>query len=519
MQLDAQPGYSIGAGRCRFAYASKCGRDHFLSAVAKMLYRWGMMPRVANVSTAEAPDMRKSRRRTLPGPFACAAGVLAALLLLATATVGQERGAADKPALLIDITGAIGFVSAAHLARAVEQASTRAAPVLIVRMDTPGGLLSSTREMIHTILASRVPVVMYVAPNGSRAASAGTYLLYAAHVAAMAPSTHMGAATPIALSPGLPGSTPAKPSPGSDKQSDSDPSAVSARKSVNDAVAYIRSLAEMRGRNADWAEKAVREAATLTASAAHKERVIDVIAKDVDDLLAQIDGRTVATPAGDVRLDTRGRKVVTIEQDWKMKVMSVITDPNIALILLMIGIYGILFEFWSPGAIAPGAVGGISLIVALTALSVLPVSFGGLALLILGIALMVAEAFTPSFGIAGLGGIVAFALGALFLFDPQQSDVPIAVSWQVIAGLALLSAAFFAGVLGLAVRARRRPVRIGGDDLVGSTAVVARWAENSGLVQVAGELWEARSGQTFAKGQKVRIVGRTGLTLSIEASS
>jgi len=463
--------------------------------------------------------MRKSRRRTLPALFACGAGLLAALLLLATVSTGQERSAGDKPALLIDITGAIGFVSAAHLARAAEQASAQDAPILVVRMDTPGGLLSSTREMIHTILASRVPVVMYVAPNGSRAASAGTYLLYAAHVAAMAPSTHMGAATPIALSPGLPGTAPAKPSPGSDKQPDTDPSAVSARKSVNDAVAYIRSLAEMRGRNADWAEKAVREAATLTASAALKERVVDVIAKDVDDLLAQIDGRTVATAAGDVRLDTRGRKVLTLEQDWKMKVMAVITDPNIALILLMIGIYGILFEFWSPGAIAPGAVGGISLIVALTALAVLPVSFAGLALLILGIALMVAEAFTPSFGIAGLAGIVAFALGALFLFDPQQSDVPIAVSWQVIAGLTVMSATFFAGILGMAVRARRRPVRIGGNDLIGGTGVVARWVDGSGLVQVAGELWEARSGQTLAKGQKVRIVSRTGLTLSVEASS
>lgn len=478
-----------------------------------------MMPPEASASLAEIGDRRKRWRTPVPALFGCAAGFLAAVLLLATVSNGQEGRAGDRPALLIDITGAIGFVSAAHLARAAEQAGRQAAPVLVVRMDTPGGLLSSTREMIHTVLASRVPVVMYVAPNGSRAASAGTYLLYAAHVAAMAPSTHMGAATPIALSPGLPGSPPAKPSPGSDKQPDTDPSAVSARKSVNDAVAYIRSLAEMRGRNADWAEKAVREAATLTASAALKERVIDVIAKDVDDLLAQIDGRTVATVAGDVRLETRGRKIVTIDPDWKMKVMSVIADPNIALILLMIGIYGVLFEFWSPGSLAPGVVGGICLIVALTALAVLPVNYAGFALLVFGIALMVAEAFTPSFGIAGLGGIVAFALGALFLFDPQQSDVPIAVSWQVVAGLTVLSAAFFAGILGLAVRARRRPVRIGEGDLVGRTGAIVRWVDGSGLVQVAGELWEARSGQTLARGQKVRIVSRTGLTLSVEASS
>ena len=379
---------------------------------------------------------------------------------------------------------------------------------MIVRLDTPGGLLTSTREMIHTILASRIPIIMYVAPNGSRAASAGTYLMYASHVAAMAPGTHLGAATPISLSPpGLPGSPPpSKPSPESDKQSDPDSTTASARKSVNDAVAYIRSLAELRGRNADWAEKAVREAATLTASAALKERVIDVIAKDTDDLLSQIDGRSVTTAAGEIRLDTKGRSVVELKPDWKMQVMSVITDPNIALILLMIGIYGILFEFWSPGAIAPGIIGGICLIVALTALAVLPVNYAGLALLLFGIALMVAEAFTPGFGIAGLGGIVAFAAGALFLFDPAQSDTPIAVSWQVIATMAILSAAFFAGILGFAVQARRRPVRTGAEQMIGSTGEVVSWTENQGRVHVNGELWEARSSQNLSKGQKVRVV-------------
>ena len=294
---------------------------------------------------------------------------------------------------------------------------------MIVRLDTPGGLLSSTREMIQTILASRVPVVMYVAPNGARAASAGTYLLYASHVAAMAPGTHLGAATPIPLSrSGMPGSPPPpKPAPGSDKQAESDPTSVSARKSLNDAVAYIRTLAELRGRNADWGEKAVRDAATLTASAALKERVIDVVAKDVEDLLSQIDGRSVATAAGQTRLEIKGRGVVEIKPDWKMQVMSAITDPNIALILLMIGIYGILFEFWSPGAVAPGVIGGISLIVALTALSVLPVNFAGLALLLFGIALMIAEKFSPGFGVVGIGGVVAFVIGALFLFDPAES--------------------------------------------------------------------------------------------------
>lgn len=439
-------------------------------------------------------------------------------LLAAPFDRAHGQSTKDRPVLLIDIRGAIGFVAAGQLAKALEQATAQGSPAVIVRLDTPGGLLTSTRDMIHTILASRVPVVMYVAPSGSRAASAGTYLMYASHVAAMAPGTHLGAATPISLSPpGFPGSPgPSKPSPDSDKKPDADTDATSVRKSINDAVAYIRSLAELRGRNADWGEKAVREAATLTATAALNERVADVIAKDIEDLLSQIDGRSVTTAAGEIRLESKGRGVVELKPDWKMQVMSAITDPNIALILLMIGIYGILFEFWSPGAIAPGVIGGICLIVALTALAVLPVNYAGLALLLFGVALMVTEAFTPGFGIAGFGGIVAFAVGALFLFDPAQSDIPIAVSWQVVAGLAALSAAFFAGVMGFAMRARHRPVRTGAEQMIGSTGEVVSWTQTTGRVHVNGEMWEARSKQSFSKGQKVRVVGRTGLTLDVE---
>jgi membrane-bound serine protease (ClpP class) len=431
------------------------------------------------------------------------------------------QSAPDRPVILIDIKGAIGFVSAGQLTKALERAAAQGSPALIVRLDTPGGLLSSTREMIQTILAARVPVVMYVAPNGARAASAGTYLLYASHVAAMAPGTHLGAATPIPLSaPGMPGAPPpTKPAPGTDKQPESDPASVSARKSLNDAVAYIRSLAELRGRNADWGEKAVRDAATLTATVALKERVIDVVAKDVEDLLAQIDGRSVTTAAGEVRLATKGRSLLEIKSDWKMQLMSAIADPNIAVILLMIGVYGILFEFWSPGTIAPGVIGGISLIVALTALSVLPVNLGGLALLLLGIALMVAEHFSPGFGIAGLGGITAFVVGALFLFDPAEADVPIRVSWQVIVGMAILSAGFFIGILGFAARARQRPVRTGAEQMIGSTGEVVSWGGDEGRVQVHGEIWAARSSQSLAKGQKVRVVSRTGLALSVEQSA
>ena len=448
---------------------------------------------------------------------------LAAVLFIISAPFKEALGRrpAERAVLLIDIKGAIGFVAAEQLAKALKHAATQASPAVIVRLDTPGGLLSSTREIIHTILASRIPIIMYVAPSGSRAASAGTYLMYASHVAGMAPGTHLGAATPISLAPpGVPGSPgPSKPSPDSDKKSDADPSTTAVRKSVNDAVAYIRSLAELRGRNADWGEKAVREAATLTASEALKERVADVVAKDIDELLSQVDGRSVTTAAGEVRLQTNGRNVVELKPDWKMELMSAITDPNIALILLMIGVYGILFEFLSPGAIAPGVIGGICLIVALTALAVLPVNYAGLALLLFGIALLVTEAFTPGFGIAGLGGIVAFSVGALFLFDPAQSDIPIAVSWQVVVGMALLSAAFFAGVLGFAAQARQRPVRTGAEQMIGSVGEVVSWTEDVGRVHINGEMWQARSKQSLSKGQKVRVVSRTGLTLIVEAGT
>jgi membrane-bound serine protease (ClpP class) len=460
--------------------------------------------------------------------------VAGGLLLASGAPRLLAQPAPERPVLLLDIKGAIGVISAEQLAKAVQRASAAGAQALVVRLDTPGGLLSSTRDMIHAILASPVPVVMYVAPSGSRAASAGTYLMYAAHVAAMAPSTHLGAATPIAISPGgLPGTPPpSSPPQGPDKDSKdnkenigkdkppaygpNDGKTAQERKAVNDAVAYIRSLAELRNRNADWAERAVRDAATLTASAALREDVIDLIADDVGDLLARIDGRVVKTRAGEVRLETGGRQVVELRPDWKTQIMQTISDPNIALILMTIGIYGILFEFWNPGSLAPGAIGGICLLVALAAFSVLPVNYAGIGLLLLGIALMVAEAFLPSFGIAGLGGIAAFAIGALFLFDPDQSDIPIEVSWPVIAAMTALSAAFSLGALGMAVKARRRPVLTGAEQVLGASGEVVDWKGGVGRVRVLGELWAARSGAVLAPGQKVRVTGRTGLVLDVE---
>ncbi len=442
------------------------------------------------------------------------------LFLLACPALAQDR--TPRPALLLDLKGVITFVAAAQLTKALERAEAENAELLIVRLDTPGGLLSSTRDMIRAMLASHTPIVVYVAPNGARAASAGTYIVYASHIAAMAPGTHLGAATPVSLGiPGLPGSPPQQPP--SEKEKEKTPTqptgSTEERKAINDAMAYLRSLAEIRHRNADFAEKAVREAATLTASQALEERVIEVIANDANELLTAIDGRTVSTSGGDTTLHTKGSPIVEIEPGWKAQVMSTITDPNIAFILLLIGIYGILFEFMNPGVVAPGVIGGICLLVALTALTVLPLSYGGLALLVFGIALMAAEAFAPSFGVLGLGGIIAFVLGAFFLFDPAEAQFGFGVAWPLIAGAAVTSAAFVIGVATFALKARRRAVRTWAEEMIGSAGEVINWADGHGQVRVHGEIWAARSDQSLAGRHRVRVIGREGLTLLVQEVS
>jgi membrane-bound serine protease (ClpP class) len=440
------------------------------------------------------------------------------VMLLAVPALAQEP--TPRSALLLDLNGVIGFVAADQLTKALERAKSDNASVLIVRLDTPGGLLSSTRDMIREMLASPTPIVVYVAPSGARAASAGTYLVYASHLAAMAPGTHLGAATPVSLGvPGLPGSPPPQ-TPEKEKNA-AEPAARSTeeRKAVNDAVAYLRSLAEIRNRSTDFAEKAVRDAATLTSSEALKQGVVEVVASDVKEMLDAIDGRKVTTAAGDLELRTKGSLVVELTPDWKTRLMSTVTDPNIAFVLLMIGIYGILFEFMNPGAVAPGVIGGICLIVGLAALSVLPLNYAALALLLFGIALMVAEAFAPSFGILGLGGIAAFALGAFFLFDPAEAQFGFGIAWPLIAAAAVTSAAFVLGIAGFALKARRRAVRTGAEELIGSIGEVLNWTSGHGQVRVHGEIWAARSDQSLASGRKVRVVSRVGLTLMVQEAA
>jgi membrane-bound serine protease (ClpP class) len=430
----------------------------------------------------------------------------------------RADGAGARPVLVIDVKGAIGVGTAEYIARAIERARRDDARLVVIRLDTPGGLVSATREIISAMLAAPVPVAVLVAPAGARAASAGTYMMYAAHIAAMAPGTHLGAATPITMGSPLPSrdTDKDKDSKG-EKSDDKDGMTAGERKSVNDAVAYLRALAELRGRNADWAERAVRTAATLTSTAAEKENVVDLLARDVPDLLRKIDGRAVTVAGAERRLATKDPPIVTFDADWRIKIMSVIGDPTIAYLLLLIGFYGIIFEFWNPGSFAPGVIGGVSLLLALGGLSVLPVSYAGLGLVVLGVALLTAEVFTPGIGVLGIGGLVAFVAGSVLLYDPDAArGVDFAVAWPVIAGAAVTSALFFAFGLGLAMRSRRRPVVSGRESMIGSPGVVVRWEGARGAVRVQGEVWSARAASAFAPGDRVRVAGLEGLTVTVE---
>lgn len=417
--------------------------------------------------------------------------------------------------LVVDVSGAIGVGTRFYLNEAFQQARNRDSALIVLRLDTPGGLVSATREIIQQILASPVPVVLYVAPNGARAASAGTYISYAAHVAAMAPGTHLGAATPVRIS--LPGAQPPA-SPGGKDDKTAKPAGGDAmeNKILNDAIAGLRSLAQLRGRNAEWAEKAVRDASTLTASEALKLNVVDIVAANVPDLLHQIDGRTVQMARGPRVIRSANATISEFPMNWKAQFLSAITDPNIAFILLLVGFYGIVFEFLSPGLTGPGIVGAISLLLGLAALSMLPLNFAGVALLLLGLALMVAESFTPGFGILGTGGVAAFLLGGAFLFDPSGADIDFAVAWPVLISAALTSALLLILTAGFIIRTRRSPVRTGDESIAGSPGVVIEWQDGSGRVRMQGEIWRARSPSALTRGQNVVAQGRDGLVLIVQ---
>jgi Membrane-bound serine protease (ClpP class) len=444
-------------------------------------------------------------RRKVPVPCLLAYRLLLAVVWLALLNPPATAEPLHR-APLLSIEGPVGPATAAYVERGLASAADQRAPFVLLLIDTPGGLDTSMREIIRAILASPVPVVGYVAPPGARAASAGTYILYATHVAAMAPGTNLGAATPIRI--GTPGDGK---SPEGDK---GDHPAASEAKAVNDAAAYMRGLAELRHRNVDWAERAVREAASLPAEEALKAKVIDLTADDVPALVRALNGREVAMPSGTVVLHTAGVVVSPIEPDWRTRTLAVITNPNVATILILIGIYGIIFEFYTPGFYGPGVIGAICLLLGLYALHLLPVDYTGVALLLLGIALMVAEVFTPGFGALGLGGIAAFAFGSTMLLD---RDVPgFEVAWPLVGGIAIGMGGVMLAIVALAARARRRPALTGANELIGALGPVVDWQGLNGRVRIRGILWQATADRSLAMGEQIRVTGVNGLTLDVE---
>ena len=467
---------------------------------------------------------------------------------------------------VLDVNGAIGPATSRYIEKGIAAARARGSKLIVLKMDTPGGLDTSMRDIIRAILASNIPVATYVAPSGARAASAGTYIMYASHIAAMAPATNLGAATPVSIGgepppakptdddntdndtskpesdssepraapksePGRSPGSPTNPKP-TDKSGNGatsgdgekparertrtprEPTTAMERKVINDAVAYIRGLAELRGRDADWAEEAVRSAASLSASAALQRKVIDLIAKDIPDLLTQLDGREIKVANTTVKLATRGLALDHIEPDWRTKLLSVVTNPTIAYGLLLIGIYGLLFEGYNPGAVLPGVVGAIALITALFAFQVLDVNYAGLALIGLGIAMIIAEFFVPSFGALGLGGLVAFVVGSIILLD---TDTPgLNIGMPIIAAVATVGGMVIVGIAYMARGSMKRPVVTGAQAMIGATAEVFEDFNGRGVVRFGGELWNALSRVPLRKGETVRITRVEGLLLWVE---
>ena len=442
----------------------------------------------------------------------------AALFALLAAGWILLAGAASPVApggVILPVDGPIGPATSDFFVRKLRQAQDDGASLVIVTIDTPGGLDTAMRDMVQAILASDVPVVTYVAPSGARAASAGTYLVYASHVAAMAPATNLGAATPVQI-----GGAPSGPDPGGKpaaKNGETDkvpePGSASERKAVNDATAYLRGLAELRGRNVDWATAAVRSGASLPADEALAAGVIDLVAVDIPTLLRSLDGRVVKLQTREVVLATNGLVLQQVESDWRTELLSLLTNPNVAYLLMLIGIYGLLLEGYNPGAIVPGVVGAICLLLALFAFQVLSVNYAGLALIALGVLLIVAESFVPSFGALGLGGIVAFVIGSVMLLD---KDVPgFSIAWQMIAAMALAGALVLLAIVSFAVRARRRPVVSGVEGLPREIAEAVEDFERNGLVRVHGELWQAVSTQPVQAGQRLQILSLDGLVIRV----
>lgn len=475
-------------------------------------------------------------KRLSKGVFACVLLLAQLLSICCGAQEALSQGEANEQTAAqrgphvaqLSISGPIGPATTDYLIRTSEKAQRNGARLFIVNLDTPGGLDAATRDIIQYILASEIPYVTYVTPAGARAASAGTYILYASHVAAMTPSTTLGAATPVQIG-GMPGqqeppaTAPEKSEGKTEKGGEQDKGAEKTerdsgsameRKVINDSVAYIRGLAQRNGRNADWAEKAVRDAATLTASEARAENVVDVVADNQQQLLQQLPDREVILPSGKQKIAATIAElpVVSYEPDWRNELLAIITNPQVAYILLLIGIYGLIFEGYSPGAIVPGVVGIICLLLAFYALQVLPINYAGLALIIVGALLIAAELFVPSFGALGIGGVVALVIGSVMLID---SDVPgMRVSKTLIGSIAAVSGVALLGFLYAVGRSLRKPIIAANQAMVGRTAVVSV-VEPELLVKIDGEIWRAHCDHLLTEGQLVTVTAEQGLVLQV----
>jgi len=405
---------------------------------------------------------------------------------------------AAENAVVLNITGPIGPATQDYIQRGILHAEEEHAAVVIIDLDTPGGLDSSMRGINEAIITSTIPVITYVTPSGARAASAGVYIMYASHVAAMAPGTNIGAASPINLLG--PNNNPNNMS-------------TEEKKVVNDAAAYIRSLAQLRGRNADWGELAVRQAASISAEEAQKMKVIDEIADNTQQLLQQVDGHTVLVNGIAHKLSTNSLTLENVPQDWRFQFLSFLTNPNVAYILMLIAIYGLFFELSNPGMVLPGVTGLIALVLMLYAFQLMPVNYTGLMLIIIGISFMLFEVFVSSFGVIGIGGVIAFMLGSIMLFDERSPTYHLA--WQLILVMSIVSATFFFMVLGLAIKSHKKAIVTGREGLIGSEGIVLNIMNQTIVVRVLGEIWDARSSHDLVPGQKIKVVNIDGLMLTV----
>lgn len=436
--------------------------------------------------------------------------LFAGLALLFHGANAQDL-ATEKTAHVLTVRGPISPAVTDYLERGFANAEDKNADFIIIQMHTPGGLVTAMQDIIQKILSSDIPVITYVSPSGSHAASAGTYILYASHIAAMAPATNLGAATPVQIG--------GKPAPDEARKDNAEnankkPTAME-MKSLNDAIAYIRELAELRNRNANWGELAVRDAESLGAKQALEKNVIDIVAKDLDDLMTQVNGRSVTIKGHEKLLDTTGVQFTEDAPDIRTQILMIISNPNIAFLLMTLGFYGLIYEFANPGALVPGTIGFICLAIGLFALNVLPVNYTGVILLLFGVALMSAEAFVPSFGALGIAGAIAFALGGTILIDTDI--LGFGLSWEIIALTTGLSVLILAVVLSMATRAHRRKVTTGEEALIGSEATVLEWTGNHGEVKTWGERWAAKSMTPLDlnTNDTVFVVEKNKLTLTI----